>query len=321
MTKYILAALALSLSVSGIARAEEAQQKEGETKMKIEDAADQKNKVAGDIDQEITNKKLRAESGSKSKFSLSLEATYSGGGLEKPLAAKRPDLYGRPGTQKVSSMMLGPSIRYRWTKNDSLTFGTSLGVSTPLQGDLNRKKGQARVGDPSLGYGRVGKIGNFQSILSAGVSVATSPESLDINKAGDASASWTLMRTYTNGLSLGVAAQVINQFFSEASGGNKDVTGYGHDDRDDYSVALYPMLEYEFNDRISFRTVARYSTWYHLYGDKQYGRLLHYPGTQSVGIGISVTRDVYLYPNIQFLVEDLNSERTNVAASAIINVF
>lgn len=324
MNKYTLwmQALALSISISGVAYAQEAKQdSEGETKMKIEEAADKKNKVDGDIDQELTNKKLRAESGSKSKFSLSLEATYSGGGLDKPLDDRRPNLYGRPGTQTVSSMTLGPSVRYRWTKNDSLTFGTSIGVSTPLQGDLNPKKGQSRVGDPSLSYNRAGKIGQLQSILSAGVSAATSPESLDINKTGDISAAWTLMRTFTNGLSLGVAATIGENFFSDASGGNPKVTGYGQDDRDDYSVALYPMLEYEFNDRISFRTVSRYTTWYHLYGDKQYGRLLHYPGTQSVGLGVSLTRDIYLYPNIQFLVEDLNSKRTNVAASAIINVF
>ena len=42
---------------------------------------------------------------------------------------------------------------------------------------------------------------------------------------------------------------------------------------------------------------------------------------QSVGLGISVTRDIYLYPNVQFLPEDIRSDLTNVALSANINVF
>lgn len=320
MTKAMLAALALSMSFTGVIHAEEVQKTEGETKMKIEDAADKKNKVEGDIDQEITNKKLRAESGSKSKFSLSLDATYTGGGLDKPFDSRRPNLYGRPGTQVVSSMSLGPNVRYRWTKSDSITFGTSLGVATPLQGDLNGKKGQLRVGDPGIGYSRVGKIGNLQSILGFGASYATSPESLDIKKTVAADASWTLMRTYQNGLSIGLAAGISNTFYSTAAG-NGNEKGYGKDDRGDYDIALYPMLEYEFNDMLSFRTVSRYTTWYHMYGDPEAGRLLHYKGTQSVGLGMSLARDFYLYPNVQFLVEDLTSDRTNVGATAIINVF
>ncbi|NJL25814.1 MAG: hypothetical protein HC902_11985 [Calothrix sp. SM1_5_4] len=241
-------ALSLLALLSGAAFAEE-KSSEGQSTMKIEDAAQKKNQVAGDIDQEITNKKLRAESGSKSKFSLSLNATYLGGGIEEPLAAKRPNLYDRPGTQTVSSMSLGPDVRYRWTKNDSLTFGTSIGLSTPLQGDLSGgKRSQWRVGDPGVGYNRVGKIGSLQSIFSLATSYGTSPESLDVKKTFDLVGSWTLMRSWQSGLSLGLAATAGNTFYSNAA-----VAG---DERSDYEVALYPLMEYEFNDTFSFRTVA-----------------------------------------------------------------
>lgn len=320
MTKAMLAALVLAMSFSGRVFAQEATKSEGESTVKIEDAADKKNKVEGDIDEEITNKKLRAESGSKSKFSLSLDATFTGGGLNKPFDELRPDLYGRPGTQRVSSMTLGPDIRYRWTKNDSLTFGTSIGVSTPLQGDTNTAKGQLRIGDPGIGYSRVGKIGELQSIFGLSASYATSPESLDIEKTFDAYASWTLMRSWQNGLSLGLAATAGNTFYADAAGNGAE-TGYGQDDRADYEFALYPMAEYEINDFFSVRTVARYTTWYHYYGDAQLDRLIHYPGTQSLGIGMAISRDFYLYPNVQFLWEDLKNERTNIGATATINIF
>jgi hypothetical protein len=41
---------------------------------------------------------------------------------------------------------------------------------------------------------------------------------------------------------------------------------------------------------------------------------------QSAGLGISVTRDIYLYPNVQFIPEDVRSDRTNVGVSANINL-
>lgn len=326
MTKLLLSTLALSMSFAVHAQEQtSATATEGETKMKIEDAANKKNKVDGDIDQEITNKKLRAESGSKSKFSLSLDATYTGGSIEKPLNEKRPNLYGRPGTQTVSSMTVGPDIRYRWTKNDSVTFGTSFGVNSPLQGDINAggRKKQYRIGDPSLGYSRAGKIGSLQSILSLGTSYGTSPESLDTKKTFDVAASWTLMRTFTNGLSVGLATTLGNTFYSDAAGSNDNfaIDGYGGDDRTDYEVALYPLAEYEINDMFSLRTVARYTTWYHNYGDASVDRLLHYKGTQSFGLGMSLARDFYVYPNIQFDWANMKSDRTNVAVSAIVNVF
>jgi len=41
----------------------------------------------------------------------------------------------------------------------------------------------------------------------------------------------------------------------------------------------------------------------------------------STGIGISLGRDVFLYPNIQFIPTDIRSDRTNVAMSANVNLF
>jgi hypothetical protein len=320
MTKAILASLLLSLSFSGQVFAQEETTSEGETKMKIEDAADKKNKVEGDIDQEIVNKKLRAESGSKSKYSLSMDATYTGGSVTRAFGQERPNLYGRPGTQRVTSLTLGPDVRYRWTKNDSLTFGTSLGMNTPFQGDVSQENSQLRVGDPTIGYSRVGKIGAFQSIAGAALAYGTSPESLDIDQQALVDVSWNLLRTFQNGLSLGLVPEVTYTFYKKAAGNGAE-TGYGQDDRTDYDIAFYPYAEYELNDTFSLRTVARYTTWYHMYGDEEGDRLLHYPGTQSVGLGMSLARDLHLYPNVQFMWEDIKSDRTNVAMTATMNVF
>ena len=42
---------------------------------------------------------------------------------------------------------------------------------------------------------------------------------------------------------------------------------------------------------------------------------------QSVGIGWVASRDVWIYPNIQFIPDNLDIKNTNVGVSATINMF
>jgi hypothetical protein len=83
---------------------------------------------------------------------------------------------------------------------------------------------------------------------------------------------------------------------------------------------LYPAAEYEINDTYNLRTVFGFQVYEQLrrQDDSTFNKRKVY---QSVGLGISVTRDVFLYPNIQFIPSDIRSDRTNVAISANINVF
>ncbi len=59
----------------------------GETKVQIKEVT-KANKVEGDLDQEISNLKLRAESGSKSKWSMSATANYRGGSVSSRLGGE-----------------------------------------------------------------------------------------------------------------------------------------------------------------------------------------------------------------------------------------
>jgi hypothetical protein len=327
MTKYILAALALSLSFSGIARAEEAQQNtEGETKMKIEEAAGTKNKVDGDIDQEITNARMRAESGSKSKFSLSSSLSYTGGALSKPFGENRPNLAGTPETQVTTSADIGIDVRYRWTKSDSLTLGTSFGLVTPFQGDVDRADNQLNVFNPVVGYSRVGKVGAFQTIFSAAVDAGTSKESRSVDYLTSLGLSYNALYAFQNGLTLGTSVAAGYNLY-ESDPGAKTEAGtakpgyYGGDKRTQWVAAIYPYAEYQFNDKLSARTVFGYFNWKHLYGDNNRYRMLQTFVYQSIGVGISVSRDLYLYPNIQFVPDNIRNDFTNVALSATMNMF
>jgi len=297
---------------------------EGQTKIKVEEAADKKNKVAGDLDEEITNARMRAESGSKSKLSLSSSLSYTGGSLSRPFGKERPDLVGTPGTQTRTSGDVGLDARYRFSKNVSATLGTSFGLMTPFHGDMDQNENQLNVFDPSVGVSYTGKLGKLQASLPLSVSAGTSQESQGIDKTASVAIQPTVLHGFQNGLTAGLSLWVAHNFYSNQPGQNRGTAQadyYGGDKRTLTNVGIYPFAEYEINDTFQLRTVFGYFNWRHLYGDDKTTRLLQTYVYQSVGVGMAVTRDIYLYPNVQFVPDNLRSDFTNVALSATINMF
>ncbi len=323
MFKSTLLALALIFSCHGYAEEMKTPTDNTQTTMKVEDAAGTKNKVDGDIDQTITNAKLRADSGSKSKFSLSTKTSYTGGSIDNAFGQKRPALSSDPANQTFTSLDLGLNARYRWTKNDSMTLGTAFGFVTPFQGRVNKGQNAINFNDPSLGYSRVGKLGDFQTVSTLAYAAGTSIPSLAQDLKGQIGAAFNMMYPLQNGVAVGASvSSAYNIFYSNPSNDkNTRTTIYGHDKRSEYDFKFFPQAEYKVNSQYSFRTLFGYFNWRHLYGDPNHYRMLQTYVYQSVGVGISVTRDIYLYPNIQFLPGNMRSDYTNVSLSGTINVF
>jgi hypothetical protein len=93
------------------------------------------------------------------------------------------------------------------------------------------------------------------------------------------------------------------------------------DDQANYSFAFYPELEYQITDKINFRTLLGLWSYEHIRSASGPNTYFHDKIYQSVGLGFSITRDIFLYPNIQFLPDDIKSRLTNVGLTATINVF
>jgi hypothetical protein len=320
--KFTTLVLALALPFGAYA-AEEQKSEAGKSSVKIEDAANKKNKVDGNIDEEITNAKLRAESGSKSKFSLSSSMAYTGGSISRPFGKDRPNIVGTVGEQTRTSGDLGLDARYRWSKASSVTVGTSFGIMTPLHGDTDKNESQLNMFDPNVAYNIVGKFGEIQTNAAVAYYHGTSQESDLIDRDGRLYATITPLRVFQNGLTLGLAADATYYMYGSKPGQNAEgaSSSYGGDARTSWDVALYPFMEYAINDKFSARTVFGYFNWRHVYGDDNKYRLLQKYVYQSIGIGYSVSRDVYLYPNVQFAPDNVRSDFTNVAISATVNMF
>jgi hypothetical protein len=308
MKQILLLALATALATT-VAQAQQAASPGAQNKSKISELQTEKKK---DIDDQITNARMRADAGSKNKYSMSLSLAYQGGTIEQPLGKERPEIYGDPETRAFTDISGGIDARYRMTPNDSLSLGAAVAILTPFGGSFSDTEERTEINNPKLTYTRAFKVGETQNNFKTWFTYGTQESWDQVNLASQFGVSHTILTTIKSApLTLGTTLQVIRNNYS-----NEVATV-----RNAYVVGLYPFLEYAFNDTYSFRTVFGYFNWrMRDEADTDGFFAFRAPSYQSIGVGVSITRDVYLYPNIQFLPEDADLEKTNVGLSTTINI-
>lgn len=305
-------ASALALGFAGAVYAQDAETSASTTEMDTTELETLDMKEGEGLDEEIKNARMRANSGSRSRISMSTSMAYNGGSVEDPLSKKRPNLDGDPSVETDTDLNGSISARYRFSDQISATFGAGVGVLKPLHGaeELN-------IDNPALGLSRYYKLGAFQAATTASVTAGTSESWKNINQDASVGISQNMMaQVGDSNFTAGASLSVSKRFYSDDLG-----------ERIDYTVGFYPQLEYAITDKLVARTVFGYfnylttreSSTFDLESFKSpSGDNFMY---QSVGLGIVVTRDVYLYPNIQFLPNDFGLDKTNVAISATVNLF
>jgi hypothetical protein len=251
-----------------------------------------------EADQLITNRRLRASEGSLSKWSVSTYWNYSGGSLSDPTEPARPNIVGGGNVQTLQSLYGEIGVKYRLTKLDSLTASTGLFMTTPFHSKIDDNSSQRKgfdensrklnIQDPFLKYTHVNRLWGMQSISNIqGIYITN-------NQLKDA------LRSQL----------VLQQVFM------KDVGDSGLS----LEIGFYPVAEYVINDTYNLRTTFGWQVYQSLkkHDMDTFNKLKVY---QSIGLGISVTRDVFLYPNIQFIPSNIRRDVTNIALSANINLF
>lgn len=311
-------ALAASLSYGTLSQAQDS----SETKAKLKDVKGDEGQK--DVDQLITNKKLRAETGSKSKVSLSTSFNYKGGSVQQPGSKIRPNITGEANTVAVSGITGDVSGKYRVGEQSSLSAGIGVRMLAPFHESLGATKVKNAKGEelerndvynPYLSYTYLDKLAGVQSVTTVTATGYTTAPSREVGYVANLGVQQIFVKDIgTTGLSVGVLlaadASGFDKFADEAKAGSSD-----------YGFGLYPMLEYVFNDTFNFRTISGIQVYEHSRLANTAWSFSKNTVYQSVGLGISITRDIFLYPNVQFLPGDFKSDRTNVALSANINVF
>lgn len=294
-----------------------------------------KDEQVKDIDDEITNARLRAQLGSKSRWSFKSALGYSGGSIEKPFDALRPAYRAGGSRETLTSIDGTVGINYRLTERDNLGLNTGISIADPFHGDITKPAKDPRASDetiarytiatPTFSWSRGYKAFGVQNVSEVDVSYYTDTDSSDTNSKGAISLNQTVLADFGKSNWSGGLSFMYDQEFYGGDIKNDELVPYyaaGKYSRVDMILAIYPFAEYSFNDTYSFRTVFGYFEFYK--NKDEFGNRTDFyqkEPYQSMGIGISVTRDIYLYPNVQFTPKDIRADRTNVALSTNINLF
>lgn len=257
-----------------------------------------------DVDQVITNPRLRAKSGSRDTLSMQSNIWYWGGSMADPFSANRPAL--SPGQAEVDPAKISGAIsaKYRITDEDNLNVGTGYAWTSPA------RTGQAgQVENPFVAYSRTFKfLGNeaFWNVYTNYITSRNSRENFKLNY--NVGSSITLARKIPEtrwqlGLSVGYQRNV----YTEST-----------EDRALSNFGIGPSVEYWFNDYVSVNTGFGGLSYYNL--SQRPEAFEQDPPTQSVGFGFVVTRDIFISPRVDWLLSNASWESTNVALGAMINL-
>jgi hypothetical protein len=275
-------------------------------------------------DELITNRRFRASNGSLSKFSLNTSISYSGGSLDKPFAADRPNISNAGDTTSIAGISGTLNGSYRLNKLNRLNIGTGIQMLAPFnstidtddpraQKEFDDNRGKLDITNPYLSYTHMNKFFGVQTVATAGIKEYTASNLRDAGYKNDVSFSLnTMYNVGKTGFSFG-ALMLYSKFFFDDN--DADLRA----NQNDVVYGFLPQAEYVINDTFNIRTIVR-SNWYQN-SKADTNDFDQRPVTQSVGLGISVSRNIFLYPNIQFVYKDLQAANTNIGFTANINMF
>lgn len=296
---------------------------EGSSSATINAVSESTNSKPGeDVDELITNKLLRAESGSKSKWSIASTMTYNGGSVERPLAEDRPNITATTGTLKKADLEGQISGKYNFNTRNSVMAGAGVRWIAPLSasGPHDYDGTTFDAYNPYLTYQYLYKFRGLQAVLTFTGTGFTEANLVDEGYVGQFLVDQESMyQVGETGLSIGTSMWLQGQSFNKSgpAAGYDDV----REDQSDFAFGLFPELEYEITDKVNFRMIAGLWSYEHKRSEPSFNTYFWDKVYISAGLGLSVTRDIYLYPNIQFLPDDNRAALTNVSLQANVNLF
>lgn len=257
---------------------------------------------------EITDARLKAEEGSRSKYSMKLSLSYAGPPVGDPLAKDQPNPDNNPGN---FSTALGGSVsmRYRFDPKTALSAGTGISALTPFHG-VER----VDVKTPYISYDLSGRIADLQTRNSFGASVTTIPNYIQIGQvAGLGYDNNLVYEIGTSGFAAGIDTS-LNYYIYNREFEKKD----GKASR--YSIGFYPNFKYSLSDKASLVTSIAFM-YANLRSAKSETSLINKIRTGRLGGGYAFTKSVYFAPYLNFMVEEFNWDTTTINFSTTFSLF
>lgn len=264
-------------------------------------------------DKDITDAKLRADSGSLSRYSLKFNLSYYGPTLNDFSVQDQPNPDGSIGTYETA--IAGSfSGRYRIDPSHSISVGTGIKAIHPF-GDMDRFD----LSNPFMSYDIMNRFGNLQMRNSPGISAITIPNYTKVGEYG--SASYDMSMIYNLGVSRWAVGTDFNIGYYLYSRDYRpgSVKAGGDGAASAYSVSLSPMVKYNFTDKFSMNTSLGFS-WLNPRSRDNLSVLLNRTITERLGMGYAFTRDIYFAPYLNFYPNRLAMDTTTINVSTIFSI-
>jgi hypothetical protein len=271
-----------------------------------------------DVDEIITNSKMRAASGSKSKYSIATSLSYAGGSLEDPLGTIRPNISGATGTTDVSLLSGAIGGKYTLSTQSSLFANVGFRWITPLAGvevPANFNGDKFDADNPGVTYQYLYRWYDIQSSFSLSQTIFTNSNLLHWGYL----TAWGFSQNNVyelgkTGLSVGLTA---NAGFSVFTKNDQDSV----DHQSDYTFSFLPFLEYKIMKGVDVNTSFNLIAYQHRRSTANAWTFQSQTVTQSLGFGFEVYRDLYVSPSLLWIPGKLSSDTTLVALSVNLNIF
>lgn len=256
----------------------------------------------------ITDAKMKADSGSLSKYSLAFTLSYYGPTVGDLGAADQPNPDGSTGTYETS---LGGSLgaRYRLDSRSTLSAGSGLKAIHPFHGmerfDLN---------NPYINYSLSDRFGAIQMRNTFGASFITVPNYTKLGETAGLNYDTSMIYNLgTTPLAVGLDSSISYYFF------NRGFQPKDNKTTSLYTVSFYPNFKYNFTDKFSMNTSVNLS-FYNPRNRYNQSVLLNKTVSQRLGVGYAYTRDIYFAPYLNFFPDNFSDDGTTFNVSTVFSV-
>jgi hypothetical protein len=276
-----------------------------------------------DVDQIITNIKMRAETGAKARYSIATAMGYSAGPVNNVLSDFRPNLSGGTGSTNFSSYSFTVSGKYNLSNQHALFAGIGGRWITPLSEGTPKSTNPAKnytgdevdVENPYVTYQYLYRLWGVQSSFSATETFYTNS---NLQRLGYVT-NWSIGQNSlwdigATGLTFGLNLAFNLGYFDKH-------TAYAKAMQSTYGITLTPALEYRVNNWMNMRTDLYIFSVQHRRNKEELTTVVRQKVVQGFTLGFALTRDVYISPGIQWNPSEMKPNRTTTWLSANINIF
>lgn len=255
----------------------------------------------------ITDKKLQADEGALSKYSLKFGLSYSGPGIGDLSNKNQPNPDGVVSTNqtKISGSI---GARYRLDGTSTVSVGTGVAAIHPMHGWE-----RTDVSSPYISYDKSSRYNDLQIRNIFGVSHITTPEFRKIGEYAGASYDLNLVHNIgTSKFAAGFDTKLDYYFYSRS---------YRRSDgrANQHVVSFFPNLKYQISDKLNVNSSLAVMFYNPRQLDDRWA-LWNRTLTQRLGMGYSYRRHIYFSPYVTVYPKNLKPANSTFNLAATFSV-